>query len=257
MMKETIALANTKQNNNEWFGTWFNSPYYHILYKNRDDKEAQNFMDNLSQYLNIQNDEKVLDLACGKGRHSIYLNQKGFDVTGIDLSEESIKQAKKSENDKLHFFVHDMRQVFQENTFDYVLNLFTSFGYFEKENENFLATKATNHNLKSDGKLVIDFLNPKYVAKNLIPYEEKNIEGITFEIRKKIENKRIIKDIEFEAEGHHYHFQEKVRALSLCDFIDIFEKSNFELLEVFGDYDLNPLSLQKSERMIFVTEKVG
>lgn len=255
-MKETVTFSEKEQQNTEWFGTWFNSPYYHILYKNRDDQEAQKFMDNLSQYLNIQNDEKVLDLACGKGRHSIYLNKKGFEVIGIDLSEESIKQAKKSENEKLHFAVHDMRKVFKENTFDYVLNLFTSFGYFEEETENLWTAQATNQNLKSKGKLVVDFLNPKQVAKNLIPYEEKIIEGITFEIRKKIENKRIIKDIAFEVAGHSYHFQEKVRALSLCDFMDIFEKSNFELVEVFGDYDLNPFSIQKSERMIFVAEKI-
>src|SRR5688500_2509825 len=115
----------------EWFSTWFDSPYYHILYNNRDEQEAEQFMDKLLAYLHPKPHEKVLDLACGKGRHSVYLNQKGFDVTGIDLSEQSIAYARQFENERLHFAVHDMREVYQPETFDFILNLFTSFGYFE------------------------------------------------------------------------------------------------------------------------------
>jgi cyclopropane fatty-acyl-phospholipid synthase-like methyltransferase len=87
----------------EWFSSWFDSPYYHILYKERDDKEAQLFMDQLSSYLQIQPEHHIMDLACGKGRHAIYLNQKGFEVTGVDLSPQSIAFAKIYENAHLHF----------------------------------------------------------------------------------------------------------------------------------------------------------
>lgn len=73
-----------------WFTSWFDTPFYHILYKDRDDTEAQHFMDKLTGYLNIPEGGSILDLACGKGRHSIYLNSLGFDVTGADLSENSI-----------------------------------------------------------------------------------------------------------------------------------------------------------------------
>ena len=91
-----------------WYTSWFDSPYYHILYKNRDDKEAGLFMKNLTSFLNLSTSSKILDLACGKGRHSKYLNQLGYHVTGIDLSPQSIVYAKQFENDKLFFEEHDM-----------------------------------------------------------------------------------------------------------------------------------------------------
>ena len=114
-----------------WFTSWFDTPFYHILYKDRDHAEAQHFMDTLTEYLNIPEGGSILDLACGKGRHSIYLNTLGFDVTGADLSENSIVFAKQFENNTLHFEVHNMCKPFNK-PFDAVFNLFTSFGYFEK-----------------------------------------------------------------------------------------------------------------------------
>ena len=68
-----------------WYASWFNTPYYHILYKDRDYNEAENFMFNLTEYLNVPEQGKILDLACGKGRHAIYLNKIGYNVTGVDL----------------------------------------------------------------------------------------------------------------------------------------------------------------------------
>ncbi|MTI20352.1 class I SAM-dependent methyltransferase, partial [Fulvivirga sp. RKSG066] len=166
----------------EWFDEWFDSPYYHILYKHRDYEEAKGFLDTLIRFFKIKPNHKVLDLACGKGRHSIYLNEKGFDVVGVDLSEQNIAHAKKFENDSLHFDVHDMREVYAEERFDFVLNMFTSFGYFDSEKENEQAICAAAKSLKPGGSLLIDFLNPYRVINNLVPEEKKTIEGIEFDI---------------------------------------------------------------------------
>jgi len=118
-----------------WFANWFDSPYYHLLYKNRDEKEAQVFIDNLMTHLQIPKGSKLLDIACGKGRHASYFNKKGMDVVGVDLSFNSINTAKKNENATLKFEVLDMRKAFKSNEFDIVTNLFTSFGYFEKDED--------------------------------------------------------------------------------------------------------------------------
>src|SRR6187455_1959490 len=101
-----------------WFESWFNSPWYHILYEHRDEQEAEEFLDALLDHLQPKPGSSMLDLGCGKGRHSIYLNQKGFNVTGIDLSPESIMHCRKWENETLSFFVHDMRHLFRTNDFD-------------------------------------------------------------------------------------------------------------------------------------------
>ena len=119
-----------KKCNENWFSDWFNTSYYHLLYKDRNESEANFFIENIIKHLDPKSDARILDVACGKGRHSHIINQLGYNVTGIDLSKNSIEEAKKKENEKLNFAVHDMREAFKSSSFDYVFNLFTSFGYF-------------------------------------------------------------------------------------------------------------------------------
>jgi len=117
----------------EWFESWFDTKYYHILYKNRDYTEAEKFISKLIDFLNPEPDSKFVDIACGRGRHSVYINRLGYSVVGYDLSEESILEAKKHSKKDLKFYTHDMRQIFRTNYFDFALNLFTSFGYFKSK----------------------------------------------------------------------------------------------------------------------------
>lgn len=234
-----------------WYASWFNTPFYHILYKDRDYAEAENFMFNLTNYLNIPEDGKILDLACGKGRHAIYLNKMGFNVTGVDLSENSIAHAKQFENDTLHFDVHDMCKPYHEQ-FDAVFNLFTSFGYFENEEDNLNTIKAIKSNLNEYGFGVIDFLNSEYIIENLVEEDIKTVEGIDFHQKRHVENGYIVKDISFTSEGQKYEFQERVRALTLADFESLFEKAGVYLLDVFGDYKLNKYHKKTSERLILI-----
>lgn len=240
----------------EWFDEWFNTIYYHILYKHRDHEEAAAFLDHLIAYFKIAPNAKILDLACGKGRHSIYLNKKGFDVTGVDLSEENIKFAKTKENDSLHFAVHDMRDVFAQEEFDYVFNLFTSFGYFDSKEENLNVIDATIQSLKSGGRFLLDFLNPYVVVNNLVHEEDKTIENIHFNItRKYTDDEFIVKNIIVDDHGQHYEFQEKVKAIRRTDFLAHFEKINLKVIDIFGDYELSEYRAEESQRLILVLEK--
>jgi 2-polyprenyl-3-methyl-5-hydroxy-6-metoxy-1,4-benzoquinol methylase len=120
---------NSPLKTSNWFTSWFDSPYYHVLYKERDELEAQLFMDNIVHYLNLPEEAKILDLACGKGRHSIYLNQMGYNVTGADLSSNSIAIASLNENETLRFVEHDMRIPFDQK-FDYCCQTFACLFWF-------------------------------------------------------------------------------------------------------------------------------
>lgn len=239
----------------KWYRSWFNSPYYHILYANRDHQEAERFIDKLADKLELNSDSKVLDACCGKGRHSIYLNKKGLDVTGIDLSHQSITHAKQYENEKLHFYEHDIRNEFYSNYFDFVLNLFTSFGYFKRENENIKAIKVFAKALKPNGKLLIDFLNADQVCNSIKSQDHKTINGIEFNIEKKVENGMIIKKIDFEDAGCCFAFKEEVRALRLTDFEKYFQSAGLEIIEKYGDYQFNPYLASSSDRLILVAQK--
>jgi SAM-dependent methyltransferase len=248
-------LNSQKPNNKEWFGEWFDSPYYHILYKHRDNEEAKNFIDNLIHYFQFTVDDVIQDLACGKGRHAIYLNKKGFNVAGLDLSVKNIHFAKKHQNKRLKFYVHDMRFPWRGEKFDYILNLFTSCGYFETKGENQQSFNSMARGLKNDGRVLIDFLNPYTVINNLVPEESKTINGIDFHIRKFIRGEYLVKDIRFEENGQKYNFQERVKAIRRVRFLEYFKNANLEVVDLFGDYDLKPYIAEKSERMIFVLRK--
>ncbi|MBY0487676.1 MAG: class I SAM-dependent methyltransferase [Flavobacteriaceae bacterium] len=234
-----------------WFASWFDTPYYHILYKDRNYREAQIFMDNLTHYLNLPEKSKVLDLACGKGRHSIYLNQLGFDVIGADLSENSIAEANKNANDTLHFQVHDMREPF-EDKFDAIFNLFTSFGYFEEDEDNLKTLVAIKESLTEYGFAAIDFMNVHQVISNLVPSEIKTVDAIDFHIKRYVEDNHIIKEIAFEDQGKKFHFTEKVKALTLEDFQKMMDDAGIFLLDTFGDYKLKKFHKNTSERLIMI-----
>ena len=238
----------------EWFGTWFDSEYYHTLYKDRDHTEAEAFVQKLAEYLTPKADDLILDLACGKGRHSIHLNKMGYTLEGCDYSANSIKKARESENEKLHFYEHDMRDTLPKK-YDYILNLFTSFGYFNTQKEHLSTLTHLYVGLKENGTLVIDYMNVDYVLPNLVSKETLMIDGIEFYIKRELSDGKIIKHIAFEVEdGWHYH-KEKVSALRLDDFTKWLELVGFTLKETFGNYDLQKFDSKTSPRLILVAQK--
>jgi SAM-dependent methyltransferase len=239
----------------KWFQNWFNSPYYHILYHQRNDDEAEFFIDNLCAFLNPAPNSRFLDIACGRGRHSTYLNKKGYDVTGIDLSFTSVKFAKQFENDNLHFYVHDMRNLFYINYFSIAFNLFTSFGYFNTEKDHVNALKRFNKSLNRNGILVLDYFNCEKIIRNLTHQEVKNVDGIDFHINKKVIDDKIVKSIIFEHKNKSFAFKEEVKSFTFTDFERLFAKSGFKIDHYFGDYHLNPFNALKSDRLIFICSK--
>lgn len=239
---------------NTWFTSWFNTSYYHILYKERNHREAALFMNNLTKQLLLAPGSEILDLACGKGRHSKFLYRKGFDVTGVDISEQSIAHAKAYERPRLHFEVHDMRFPYHKK-FDAVFNLFTSFGYFPDERDNYRTIKTIKSALKPEGVGVIDFMNSKLALNNLVEKETKLISGITFNIHRYLDEDFIVKEITFEHQGKTQRFIERVRTLTLDDFLAYFEEVGITLTRVFGDYHLNDYDSEQSERLILLLKR--
>ncbi len=237
----------------DWFTNWFNTPYYHILYKDRNDDEAQLFMKHITTFLNLPKTTHILDLPCGRGRHSVFLNSLGYKVTGGDLAANSIKLAKEFENETLNFKVHDMRAPFN-NKYDAVFNLFTSFGYFEDDKEDILILNNIKQSLKKDGFFVFDFLNAEKVKLNLVAKETKIVNSITFNIKREIKDGFIYKHISFFADGENHTYTEQVKYLDLDKMTAFFEKVGFTITNVFGDYDLNAFEANTSERLILIAK---
>lgn len=221
-----------------WFESWFDSSYYHRLYFERDDREAADFIKQLLAHLNPPAGSRMLDIACGKGRHSKILSEYGYDVTGIDLSENSIRKAKEFETDHLHFYRHDMRLPFWINYFDYAFNFFTSFGYFGTRRDHDNALRTIAQAMKPGGTLVMDYLNAHYVEDHLVYKESKTIGEVHYYITRWLDENYFYKKIEIEDEAleEPLVYIEKVSKFSLGDFNDMFAYQGLQLQEVYGSY---------------------
>ena len=218
-------------------------------------REARDFLDALHVYFKFDSSYHVLDLACGKGRHARYLHGLGPEVTGLDLSPSSVDHANQYASAGLSFQVQDMRIPFGYECYDFVLNLFTSFGYFELEQDHQRVINNIAASLKNGGKVLIDYMNPYYMLRHLQPFELKGIGDASFEIRREVNMGYVIKYINVKSQGKNYHYQEKVKLLFPEDFETYFERAGLRLVETFGDYKLGSFAKNISPRLVLLAEK--
>jgi SAM-dependent methyltransferase len=240
-----------------WYEKWFNSPFYFKLYFERNEEEARAFIHKLIQHLRPAHDNRMLDVACGRGRHSRILASLGFEVTGIDLAPDNIALAKQTESEKLQFFIHDMRLPFWINYFDYAFNLFTSFGYFRTRREHDDSMRTIGAGLKPGGIFVIDYLNVHFAEDHMIYTETRQIGATTFEIHRWDDEKHFYKKITVSDPSlpQPEAFTEKVAKFSLGDFTDMLSFQSLQVQEVFGDYELNSYDVKKTPRLIIIARK--
>lgn len=240
----------------EWFETWFDSPYYPLLYTHRNATEADHFIHKLKSILQLPAGAQVFDLGCGQGRHSRVLGELGYNVTGADISRSSIEKAKTFETANLNFVVHDMRRPVAVNYFDAVLNLFTSFGYFENLRDNQRTISAVHVCLKDNGLLLIDYFNSEKVREYVIdnPAGVCDSGGIHFSWIKNIIDNRVVKQINVNDDGREHHFTESVSLFTLKDFSEMLD-DKFEIMQTFGDYELGEFDFTSSPRLILLCRK--
>lgn len=248
------------QSQAEWFASWFDCDHYHKLYAHRDEHEAADFISRLITWLQPASGSSILDLGCGSGRHSRHLASMDFDITGLDLSDESIKRAKQSERSNLHFHKQDMRQPFGTDAFDYVFNLFTSFGYFDGPADDITVIRNVAQSLKAGGHLVLDYMNVIHVESRLRREEAIERDSVIYRLSRWADANFIFKRIAILNDGTHaeatqLEYVERVAKLTLEDFRFMFDLCGFAIEAMFGDYRLSSFHPQASPRLILVARK--
>jgi SAM-dependent methyltransferase len=252
-----FAMMNDRNvKNSEWYAKWFDTSYYHLLYQNRNEEEAEFFLSKIQKKIGINPGSKVWDMACGKGRHVNHLSKLGIRACGTDLSKNSILLAQENfKNENSEFLVHDMRSPFRINYFDVVLNVFTSMGYFERRRDDERVFISAAQSLKQGGYFVVDFLNAQKVIENLRSEETKTIGNIRFEIKREVQNDCIIKSILVLDEDKKLEFAERVRAYKLEDFESLAAIAGLKHTEVLGNYALDSFVEKSSDRLILIFKK--
>jgi len=243
--------------NSPWFVSWFDSTYYHKLYGYRDESEAAGFIDALLSRLHPAAGSVALDLGCGTGRHSRYLASKGFRVIGMDLADSSIKKAKALLQPGTRFIQHDMREPFGKTSVDYVFSFFTSFGYFDDPAEHLAVVRNIADSLRTDGVLMLDYLNVRYAEANLRPKDEFTIEGIRYRVKRYSASGYFLKRIVIEGlDGKLLgNYSERVAKFSVQDFKHMFGVYGLRIDSVYGDYALSSYDPETSPRMILIATK--
>ncbi|MBK8737602.1 MAG: class I SAM-dependent methyltransferase [Saprospiraceae bacterium] len=239
----------------EWYKDWFDTEYYNLLYSHRNFDEAREFVENITNYLKLYPMSKVLDLACGEGRHSLVFYNLGMDVVGVDISQSKISKALLYQNDYLNFYTSDMRDKYRYNYFDLVVNLFTSFGYFNCDKMETKIAKSIFTNLKPNGYFLIDYLNTSRITGLVDEQEEKVIDNVEFKITKFVKGNWIVKEI-IVCEGNKCRiFEEHVKLYSMDELKRLFEQVGLKFQKAFGNYKMSDYLESESERMILLFKK--
>ena len=244
------------KNEKLWYQEWFASDLYLQVYKHRDYKEAESFLLFMLKELNLSKSDTFLDAACGAGRHSNFLSDMGYNVVGFDLSKTLLKIASLNQKNK-NFINSDIRNVFFKQKFDVILNLFTSFGYFEKDEENFSFFVNAKSFLEKNGYIVFDYFNSNYLSLNLEPFSTRTQDDINIKEHRYIFESRIIKEITItNSTDQKYSFVESVKIYSFNQLIAMFTKIGYKIVSTYGGYNGEEFETNFSKRLILVLKHV-
>lgn len=242
----------------QWYEDWFASDLYLDVYKHRNVEDAQKLLKLITDNLSVSKNDLILDAACGAGRYSNLLLKNGYNVIGFDLSLPLLKNAQKNSKKIINeniFFRGDIRSVQLKKKFGLILNVFTSFGYFDTDEENFMFINNSINFLNEHGYFVFDYINKKQLIQNLVPYSERNDEDFIIKETRRIYNERVIKDIEIHKENKKFNFTESVRLYSSDELIKVFQQSGYKVINVFGNYKGDEYNCENSERFILFLQK--
>jgi SAM-dependent methyltransferase len=250
---EPALMQDFRSQEADWFEETFGDDYLRI-YQHRDETEAERAIDLIAAHVRGRDIQSVLDLACGAGRHSKALCERWWTV-GLDLSAALLRVARRETPDAPYVRA-DMRELpFRAESFDLVVNLFTSFGYFDDDQDHGRVLACVRTVMKPGGTLVIDFLNASQVRRNLVPYDERVENGITIEQSRIIspDDRFVEKRIRLRERGREY--VERVRLFSAGDLERMLEGAGFDVVQCFGDYAGSSWSENSPRTILFASRK--
>lgn len=223
----------------EWFEQWFGEEYLR-LYPHRDDADADAAVTLLDGSVPLAG-RRVLDLACGPGRHAVRLVERGARVVGLDLSLPLLSRARARLGRAVPLVRGDMRHLpFAPGSFDVIVNLFTSFGYFADDRQHVAVLREAAALLARGGRFVLDYFNADAVRASLVPREERTGAGghVVIERRLSPDGRFVLKELHMVDDGRS--FVERVRLFSPAELERLLAEAGLAVDHRFGAYDGRP-----------------
>lgn len=258
----------------EWWETTFNKKYTTTYADATPSELTIKQVDFLLKNLKLKPGAKILDLACGFGRHSIELAKKGYNVTGVDFSNYLIKLAveeAKKQNINATFIQKDIRKIYFKGKFDAAINMFTSFGYFKNEEDHALAVKKFSQSLKVKGRLLIDLNNSIRTILSILKESkvEKKTKLLTNMHKEKLSNGLVLTTVNqfdhktmrwnmkrsWKKEGKMKSYCTSIRLFFLPEINNLLKNNGLRIQKTWGDFDGRPFNFN-SRRLIILAEKI-
>ncbi|MFC1504494.1 class I SAM-dependent methyltransferase [Spirochaetota bacterium] len=244
-----------------WYKKLFGRPYLD-LYAHRDQKEAEREVRTIISFLGLDKEHTLLDLCCGAGRHLLALYRAGYkNLYGLDLSEELLEVASRrlfrAGASHITFLHSDMRHIPYKCFFNTVISLFTSFGYFESDEENRKVFEAVFLSLRKGGVFLLDYINKQYVLDNLVKNDTWKLNGKKVKNERNISgNKKFIRKIitVITGDGKEQVFNEEVRLYSSREISAMLGSTGFTDIRAYGSLDGETLS-DDSKRLVITCRK--
>lgn len=243
----------------DWYRTAFQSEYQKV-YIHRDIRQVAIEVEFAKFALTLTSQDRILDLACGAGRHSAVFAKQGFDVCGCDYSLDLIRSAHERTPSGFANYIQwcDMRTLpYPDATFDCVVNFFTSFGYFESDDENMQVLGEIRRVIKPAGRFMLDFFNVVRVIKDLKPLTEREVEGVFIREERVFaaETKRLEKKVWLSGKGIDKTYTESVRAYTLPELSELLSRTGFRIYQTYGSFSAEPYC-EAAPRLLIVAEAI-
>ncbi|MFN4217848.1 MAG: class I SAM-dependent methyltransferase [Candidatus Bipolaricaulia bacterium] len=243
----------------EWWQGFFDETTGQVMFYEEAWQRAEQSCDALVSLLGLQPGAQILDLACGPGRFAIPLAKRGFRVVGLDICDVYLEQARaKAQEQGLQIeFIHgDMRAIPFEREFDAVINLFTSFGYFEREEDHLQVLKEVHKSLKPGGRFLLELMNRDWLIKNLQARDWVERPGclVLEERRLNLERNRIESRWIVLKGAERKEYTLSLRVFTLAELLELFAQAGLKVLGYYGGLRGESFSLE-ANRVAILAER--
>jgi SAM-dependent methyltransferase len=242
-----------------WYESWFESPWYMRLYRHRTEEEAHEAIELVTHHANVPKGSRILDLACGYGRHALVLAEAGYHVTGLDASHFLIRRAEEVfPHPNVNYVVGDMRGPFPHAPYDAIVNFFTSFGYFDTPEEDAKVLHAVHDALVGGGQFIMDFLNARFVTEHLVAESMSLVENATIIQDRRIADGFVHKHISINIPcSHELEFDERVRLYTCDELVAMITAAGMTVDRILGNYDGASFVEETSARCIIIAHRTS
>jgi SAM-dependent methyltransferase len=262
LQAEVVARRIEHMKDIPWYKAFFGEDYLRIYAPFLPPEKTAREVADIVTLLNLPTGSRILDLCCGHGRHAIPLAQHGYQVTGLDLSEVLLQQAQteaEASGVKVRWLQSDMKNIPFENEFDAIINVFTSFGYLEKEEEDVQVLQQVYQALKPKGLFLLETVYQPRVMRAFTPHgitryndglivlEERHIDLLT--------SRNEVRITMFDPEGERTEHRHSMRIYTLTELVQMLKSVGLPVQAYYGGLDGSALTMDS--RLVVISQKVA